>query len=220
MLAVDLPRHTTKWMNQQKISVVQFSGKGPVSVNIDGVDVVKMGVETLVARGCRRLALWSETWSEPNGRQEGTRSEARVFRRALATHGLEFQENWLRPQARAATGRSSYELACDWVSQSFKAPRADWPDGLIINNDILARDVMLALQRLDIVPNRDIIIASHANSGSPILRGYEDDLTLIEFDSGEIVQAMFDQLETLGRGESPEQEHIRIEPRIRRGAGD
>lgn len=74
---------------------------------------------------------------------------------------------------------------------------------------------MTALQKRGIVPNRDVVIASHANSNSPVLRAYEEDLTLIEYNSGEIVQAMFDHLDTLLRGESVKLPHIQIEPKIR-----
>jgi hypothetical protein len=44
-------------MSQQGAAVVAFAGMGPVSVNLDSVDVVELGVEALVARGCRRLAM-------------------------------------------------------------------------------------------------------------------------------------------------------------------
>jgi DNA-binding LacI/PurR family transcriptional regulator len=212
VLTVGLPDATVEWISGQGTAVVAFAGLGPVSVNMDVVDVVKLGVEALAARGCRRLALWSETGDEP---RKGKRAEARVFRRALTARGLEFHNEWLRPQAPEIMGVSSFDQAREWVQDVFGAPRKCWPDGLLITNDILTRDVMPALQKLDIVANRDIIIASHANTDSPVLRPYEDDLTLIEYDSGEIVQSMFNQLETLLRGEPLSHQHIKIKPKIR-----
>jgi DNA-binding LacI/PurR family transcriptional regulator len=212
VLTVGVPVETVEWINEQGTAVVAFGGNGPVSVNMDVVDVVKLGVEALVERGCRRLALWSETWS---GSGAEKRAEARVFRRVLAARGLEFHNNWLRPQAREIMGTASFDQAREWVQDVFGAPRKSWPDGLLITNDILTRDVMPALQKINIVPNRDILIASHANTDSPVLRPYEDDLTLIEYDSGEIVQSMFDQLEALLRGESVTHQHIKIKPKIR-----
>jgi hypothetical protein len=47
------------------------------------------------------------------------------------------------------------------------------------------------------------------------LRAYEDDLTLLEYDSGEIVQTMFDQLEILLRGELVADGSLIIKPKIR-----
>jgi DNA-binding LacI/PurR family transcriptional regulator len=183
---------------------------------MDSVDVVELGIDALAARGCRRLALWSEIWSEPeHDRQEEKHVETRAFRRALAKHGLEFYSEWVRPQPREVVGPSSFDQAREWVNQIFNSPREGWPDGLIITNDILTRDVVAALQKFDILPNRDILIASHANTDSLVLRAYEDDLTLIEYDSGEIVQTMFDQLETLLRGEPVGNPQIIIRPRIR-----
>jgi DNA-binding LacI/PurR family transcriptional regulator len=216
VMTVGLPEQAVEWISEQGVAVVVFAGPGPVSVNLDGVDVVNLGVEALVARGCRHLALWSETWREPecsNG--AGDPVEARAFCRALAARGLEFHSNWLRPQAHETPGPSSYDLAYIWAREVFRTPRAGWPDGLLITNDILTRDVMPALQKLDIVPNRDIVIASHANTDSPVLRAYEDDLTLIEYNSGAIVQTMFDQLETLLRGDSVAHRHVIIKPKIR-----
>jgi DNA-binding LacI/PurR family transcriptional regulator len=216
VLTVGVSDETVAWINERGTAVVAFGGLGPVSVNMDVVDVVKLGVEALAARGCRRLALWSEMWSgSGEDKQEEKRAGARVFRRLLTAQGMEFHKEWLRPQAREIMGPASFDQAYQWVQDVFGTPRESWPDGLLITNDILTRDVMPALQKLDVVPNRDILIASHANTDSPVLRPYEDDLTLIEYDSGEIVQSMFDQLETLLRGEPVTHQHIKIKPKIR-----
>jgi DNA-binding LacI/PurR family transcriptional regulator len=216
VLTVGLPDATVDWISEQGTAVVAFGGEGPVSVNMDVVDVVKLGVEALSTRGCRRIALWSETWSASGDENDKKKlAEARVFRRALAARGLEYHNNWLRPQVRDIAAPASFDEARDWVQEVFSTPRESRPDGLLITNDILTRDVLPALQRLDILPNRDIIIASHANTDSPVLRAYEDELTLIEYDSGELVQSMFDQLEALLRGEPVINRHIKIKPKIR-----
>jgi DNA-binding LacI/PurR family transcriptional regulator len=212
LLTVGLPVQTVEWMSRQGAAVVAFAGEGPVSVNLDGVDVVELGVRALAARGCRRLALWSVPESDP---EEGDGAEAQSFRHALAAHGLEFRNDWLRPRADETAGRSHFDQAREWGRQTFGAPRESWPDGLLVTNDILTRDVLPVLQKFDVVPNRDIVVASHANSDSPVLRAYEDDLTLIEYDSGEIVQTMFGQLETLLRGEPVAHRHTIIKPKAR-----
>lgn len=216
VLTLGVPDETVELINERGTAVVAFGSQGPVSVNMDILDVVKLGVEALAARGCRRVAMWSETWSGSEAeKREEKRAAAQVFRHALTARGLEFHNNWLRPQARETAAPASFEQALQWVHDVFGSPRKSWPDGLLITNDILTRDVMPALQKLDIVPNRDIAIASHANTDSPVLRPYEDDLTLIEYDSAEIVQAMFDQLETLLRGESVTKSNITIKPKVR-----
>jgi DNA-binding LacI/PurR family transcriptional regulator len=202
VLTVGLPVQTVEWMSRQGAAVVAFAGGGPVSVNLNGTDVVEIGVPALFARGCRRLALWCED-----------RTEAGAFCRTLAALGLEFQERWLRPGAHETLRRPSFDQARGWVSEIFGAAREERPDGLLITNDILTRDVIPALQKFDILPDRDIVIASHANSDSPVLRAYEDALVRIEYDSREIVQTMFDQLEALLRGESVVHRHIIIKPK-------
>ncbi len=219
VLTVGLPIAAVQWISDQGVAVVAFAGEGPVSVNLDGVDVVESGVEILVAHGCRRLALWSEI---EQGADSDTGEDSRVpaFLRALADNGLAFESDWLRPQAHEATGRSDFDLVLDWVKEIFGKPREDWPDGLLVTNDILTRDVMSALRKFNVVPNRDVVIASHANTDSPVLHAYEGDISLIEYDSGEIVQVMFDQLEALLRGDSVAHRRITVRPKARAQAFD
>jgi DNA-binding LacI/PurR family transcriptional regulator len=209
VLTVGLPVRAVQWVSEQGVAVVAFAGEGPASVNLDSVDVVELGIKALVERGCRRLALWGEMGSDTTAE---SRAEPVAFRRILAERDLAFHSHWLRPQAGETIGRSNFELARDWAKEVFGGSRDEWPDGLLITNDILTRDVIPALQKLDIRPNRDVVIASHANTDSPVLHAYESDLMLLEYNSGEIVQAMFDQLETLLRGEIVPDRHIIIRP--------
>jgi DNA-binding LacI/PurR family transcriptional regulator len=213
VLTVGLPVQDVEWISRQGAAVVAFAGEGPVSVNLDGADVVESGVQVLAKRGCRRIALWCGTGGDTTS--GGDRAEARCFRRVLAARGLEFHDHLLRPQADEPSGRAGFDQARDWVSGTFSAPRDDWPDGLLITNDILTRDVMPSLQKFNVLPNRDVIIASHANSDSPVLRAYEDDLSLLEYDSSEIVQTMFDQMEALLSGKPVNQVQIIIKPKVR-----
>lgn len=212
VLTVGLPPQTLKWLDHLGVATVAFAGEGSVSVNLDSVDIVELGVGALAERGCRRLALWLEPSRED---EEAHRTEMTAFRGALSSRGLEFCPEWVRPKAHETRDLSYFERVLEWSAATFSTPRSSWPDGLLITNDHLTREAMLALQRLGILPNRDIVIASHANTGSPVLRAYEDNLILIEFDSGEIVKTMFDRLETLLKGEPLTSPHVRIRPKVR-----
>lgn len=218
VLTVGVPQQAVEWISEQKVAVVAFAGPGPVSVNLHSERVVELGVQALAAQGCQRIAMWS-AWFGAQSSDSGFVWDAQrqAFASALDAHQLQTRAEWLQPGPDEISLDAGVEQARLWVRGVFGGARSTWPDGLLITDDNLSRDVLAALAKAGVVPGRDLEIASHANSGSPILRGYEDDLTLIEFDSGEIVQAMFDQLATLERGEVPKQEHIRIEPRIRRG---
>jgi DNA-binding LacI/PurR family transcriptional regulator len=214
VLTIGLPTETVDWMSQQGVAVVAFAGEGPVSVNVGPEQVMEVGVAALVGRGCRRLTVWTDLESQP---RKAECSEEQAFLRVLALHDLKFHDNYLKPQGSEATEYSNYELACHWASQVFKGPRDSWPDGLLVSKDIVAQDVIPALLESGIVPNRDLIIASHANAGSPVLRAYEDDLMLIEYNSAEIVQIMFDQLEALLRGEAPVKKMTMVRPGLKIG---
>jgi len=212
VLTVGVPVETVDWISEEGVAVVAFAGEGPVSVNLDNADLVELGVDALMKAGCRRLALW--LLPEREGR-DPDETAVTAFRRSLAARGLQYRQEWVRPQPSESSDGSSFDQALEWTSELFGAPRERWPDGLLVTNDNLTRDVMLALQRHDILPKRDLVVASHANSGSPVLSAYEGDLTLVEYDSAEIVQAMFDRLETLLGGEPLAEPHIRIKPKVR-----
>lgn len=219
VLTVGVPQKAVEWISEQKVAVVAFAGLGPVSVNLHSERVVELGVQALAAQSCKSIAMWSAWFGAQSSDSSFIWDEQRqALASALDAHHLRTRAQWLRPGLDDIPLEAGVEQAQLWVREVFGGPRPTWPDGLLITDDNLSRDVLAALSKAGVVPGRDIEIASHANSGSPILRGYEKDLTLIEFDSGEIVQSMFERLEALGRGEAPEPEHIRIEPRIRRGA--
>ena len=59
----------------------------------------------------------------------------------------------------------------------------------------------------------DLRIATHLNKGSSALRGYEQELTLLEIDLQELIEAMFDMLETLMAGGTPAREMVMIKPK-------
>lgn len=80
---------------------------------------------------------------------------------------------------------------------------------------MMTHGALLASQKLGVRVGSDVKVASHANVGSPTLLGHEEDLTLLEVNSSELVQAMFAQLESLMDGQVPTQSNVLIAPRLR-----
>jgi DNA-binding LacI/PurR family transcriptional regulator len=90
------------------------------------------------------------------------------------------------------------------------------PDGLVIGDDILTRELLTAAVGAGVRVGQYLRIASHTNKGSPTLREWAGRLTAIEVDPDEIVEAMFGMLERLMDGEEVEQQTVIVKPRIRR----
>jgi len=97
----------------------------------------------------------------------------------------------------------------------FGGPRKLWPDGLVFTDDMMTHGALLALQKLGVRVGRDVKVATHANTGSLVMRGHDEEVCLLEVNPAELVQTMFDQLETLMDGQVPTQSKVLIAPRLR-----
>ena len=71
------------------------------------------------------------------------------------------------------------------------------PDGIVIDDDMMARGALTALSQMRVAVGKEVCIATHTNRGSDVLLGYEDKVSTLVIDPSEIVTAMFDQLEAL-----------------------
>jgi DNA-binding LacI/PurR family transcriptional regulator len=89
------------------------------------------------------------------------------------------------------------------------------PDGIIVTNDLMAQGVLMTLPKLGVVLNKDVVIATHANRGSAVLHGYEDEIIRMEYDPAEIVEVLFEMLETQMEGESVAVEQVLIRPKLK-----
>jgi DNA-binding LacI/PurR family transcriptional regulator len=68
---------------------------------------------------------------------------------------------------------------------------------------------------LNIKPGTDIKIATHANKGSTALLGYEDDLTCVEVDVAELVDALYKMLEARMDGRKLPLQRVSLKPHLR-----
>jgi len=56
---------------------------------------------------------------------------------------------------------------------------------------------------------------SHANQESPVLRSYEDDLILVEYNLNEMIDSVFGLLERVMEGKDSGGRHIYLPPKLR-----
>jgi DNA-binding LacI/PurR family transcriptional regulator len=224
ILCVGVMSETMDWIERQQVPVVAFAGPGPYRVGIDSDAIVRLGVQGLADRGCRRVAFWSPVApyrvGDPGAPVDPT--QERVFADALASRDLRFDARLIERNENLASlqpfhTQSHREQGFNLAIRVF-GPESDAdqrPDGIISTDDMLTQGALTALQRLGVRVGNDVQIATHANVGSPALLGWENDLIMIEVEPAEIVRQMFDSLERLMNGEAPDETTCQVTPRLR-----
>jgi DNA-binding LacI/PurR family transcriptional regulator len=159
------------------------------------------------------------------GRQKSF-PELDAFKQALQKHNLAYNPEWVWqldsltdqvPVDAEPNQEQGLRAAREVFNRKGKTSTREVPDGLVIDDDMMTRGALAAFDKLGIRAGSDIKIASHTNRGSTVLTGYEDELTLIEVDPAEIVQAMFDMLEILMDGRKPASKVLSVKPQLRTG---
>ena len=210
VIGVGLEESTVEWIEAQNVPFVSLFGTGAHNVNLAAGEVMKQGVRELAEMGCGRLGLWYlVSLHRPFGEFPQTMRDNRIrpFREALQKADLPFDPALTRG-CEDLLQAPNYQATASHVEQGrllarrvFSEARGNWPDGLVINDDLMARGALSEMERFEIVPGRDVQIVSHANAGSPTLEGFEHRLTTIEFDPREVVETVFATLERLMRGQ-------------------
>lgn len=228
VFGVGLPEKGALWIMEQGVPVVNLFSRGHVTVLLDASQTISLGLSELRARGCSRIAVWIpilEVSSEAEARR--TRDNRRtLFESALSEAERAMlpeltPENYPWMNAVVGIALTSAQQGFEMAQRTFRKPRAEWPDGIIITEDTMTHGVLMALRQLNLQVGRDVQIATHANKGTPLLMG-EDDLVRVEVNPEEIVNVLFAHMETL-RQQTPnrvldaatKEEIVRVSAQIR-----
>jgi DNA-binding LacI/PurR family transcriptional regulator len=186
-------------MTASGIPIVGFA-VGPEagwSAGFDIVEMFRLGVEHLIQQGCRRIMM-VPAFNFALGTFEKIERISQSSEALIEDFRLKYAADYANmPRVHQDFGEQAAAII-------FGAPRGERPDGLIVLDDMVTDGLIKALYELDIRPGRDVRIASHANTGSPVLRGWERRLTLIESDPDTLVSALFETLDILLDGGVPE----------------
>ncbi len=211
-----------KWLLKQKLPLVSLSYRPttPFRVRIWHAQTAYLGARELARRGAKRIALWVPAGvGIGRAADEESFEELEFFKRALRESEVSFDENLVYNlpnltddlQARP----SNQEQGLDAANAVFDLDkRAGWPDGVVILDDMMTRGALTALSQIGVVPGRDVQIASHTNKGSQTLFGYNRSVVFLEIDPSQVAEAMFEMLETLMSGETPESPVVSIAPTL------
>lgn len=222
VLTIGMDGAAAAWFDAQSIPYVAFAGPGPHTVGIDYAALVHRMVDILAARGCRRIGLWLPIpaflpHSSPVPYHHQTARQA--FQSALENHGLSFDPALVRMNSErvpagggvvtATAQEQGYETACAVFGPGGDTPP---PDGIVSGDDMMTVGAMAAFQELGVRVGEDVQFASHANVGSPVLRGYEDRIRLVSADPTAIAEKMLDLLDRLMAGEETSPENAALPP--------
>lgn len=149
---VFLPSSGWEVFRDAGVPVVGTNAALPFSVTMRHEDLVPSGLQALAERGCKKVALLC--W-------DGNAPSAKKWEEHLERHSLSTHPEWLKGRldysSTAAGWRAFHEL---WTA------RSDKPDGVIIDDDILFREVSLAIlsERIDVPEQLKVFTAYNAGS--------------------------------------------------------
>lgn len=213
ILSIGSGNEMASWLQQQQVPCITYAGFGHWNVAYDEEAQIRMAVQNLATRGCRNIGVWRAI--DPHS--DNSFPDV-VFQSLLAEYGISFNPALMRSGFSVLDAQKipvyqdqGYQLA----KEVFGNPRTPKPDGLYIMDDMMTAGVLVALQELGLQPGRDITIATHANTGSPILYGYLDKLISLETDPAEVVNTLFALLDAVIAGNPPTEPWIFLKPRLR-----
>ncbi|MDX1932550.1 MAG: GntR family transcriptional regulator [Capsulimonadales bacterium] len=209
VLGVGLPACAVQWLTRRGIPLVAFAGYAPYAVMTDEALGVQLAVKTLFDRGARRIALW--TTSERDG------TVRTAYRQALEMRGLADDPSLVNGGREADTIVSSLREG-ERIARDVFGPGRDprnRPDAVYCAEDTLTRGALPWLFRTGIRIGVDLPFATHANTGSPLLFGWEDYLIRIENDPARVIEEMFRLLTAQMDGRTPSEERVILPPTVR-----
>jgi DNA-binding LacI/PurR family transcriptional regulator len=208
-IGIGLEFDVMKWIEQHKVPYVAYAGYG---LHIDTPSLIELGVQELHKRKCRRIGFWVP--ATPKRPVIPVEEKLEVIAASLKRHGLDIYPDliWHGLQHQSTQIQKSHqEQGFCAAMETFSKPRTEWPDGLLITDDMMAHGALIAMENLKPDIRARIPIATHSNKGSTVLHGRKN-LILLETDLAEIVNAIFETLEKLMLGKTPSSSVALVKP--------
>ena len=118
--------------------------------------MVKLGVETLLGEGCRRIAFIE------HGHKGGDARNRDLFTKLISDAGLPVYRSWIGRAIAGSEGDSRRALKQIWGAQREK------PDGFLVLDDIIYREISPMFLHSGIRLPEDLVVVAHANEGDPL----------------------------------------------------
>lgn len=177
-----------------------MAGQGEVvdySVRIDHEHMMREGVDALVRDGCRRLGVIGHVGAG-----------IAAFERQVDKAGAKTQPQWIHhlrldPDERCTPWARSYDELGHACAKAFLDAQESMPDGLVIDDEMLARGALLTLVRRGVDVGRRLRVCTHQTLGNPALAELEDLVHRMVIDPADIGNTMFNMLNQVIDGQPP-----------------
>ena len=217
VIGIGLRQLDADWIVERDEAFVAYAGPGPFSVaTAKYEEMIRAGVSLLAKQGRKDIRMWLSVIPDDDQKEPYLQTEIEAFQETLSKYHLNYD-----PKHVVIVGTRPGDLAVpvqkhgyDLANESFKGSKASHPDGILSLDDILTTGILSGLRPLEIVPGRDVSIVTQSNAGSPVLLGWEDQLTRLEVDPSEIVATLFDVLEGIMKGAPPDNHEMILPIRV------
>jgi DNA-binding LacI/PurR family transcriptional regulator len=196
------------WLQQIAIPFVAFAGYAPHHVQLDVVSGVQRGTEALIASGCRKIGFWTASLAQSDNIQ--------VFRRTLEQAGIPYDPALLQcRQGDEDSSLTNLHLGERAVRNTFEHSITSPPEGVLCDDDMLARGALPLLAQKGIRIGKDLRFATQTNAGSPLLFGYEEGLIQIEMEPARLAKEMITLLQAQIVGKETKEGFVLLAPTLR-----
>lgn len=123
-------------------------------VSVDGKAVIQLGIDTLVRKGCRRIAFFGHHQIDYQDKEKHS------WRNILESHGLSYDPDlccYIQTELKALEMRGYRELQLRWPKWPIK------PDGIVSLDDRVTVGLLYALRDMGLKVGKDIQVASQTN---------------------------------------------------------
>lgn len=189
VIAIGLPQSVFNFINQFKVPISAFAGYGRRRVEMRGSIFLRMAIEAAAEDGFTGLTMldrrsWDEEQVEATAREYGL--DGKVLE--VGTEGVgSFRDNL----------KDGYDAS--WLVDRESLQHS----ALVCGTDMVSLGLLMGLRRRGLEPRRDFGLYTHANRGSSVLLGWDDDIVSIEYDPEVVATMLFDLLEGDIRGRMP-----------------
>jgi DNA-binding LacI/PurR family transcriptional regulator len=219
---IDIGLHDDARLQIEKHGVpcVTYAAFGLPQVMSDQVEAMRLSVESLAKQGCRRIGFWVAAdahrfplpISGTNGLSE---FHAEIERQGLTHHSELIHYFGSRLRADEICYESVPQQGRIVAREVLSGPRAAWPDGVVIATDIMSLGALWQMQSMGLQIGADIKVATQGNAGSTVLFGYDEKITVVEYDTGELAQRLFAIAGMLIAGQPVDESMRVVKPRLR-----
>jgi DNA-binding LacI/PurR family transcriptional regulator len=169
-----------KSLDQKAVPVVGWIDGYPHRVTMDVTWMMRNAIKYLLASGRRKIMMLR--WNSPS-QAETYEPISQAFEAIMRENGAIIRPAWVRSDLNPSRDGAGWEeFQKIWDSSREK------PDGLIVSDDLLFRDVAMAILAMEIRVPDDLMVATHANKGSGMF--YPFPVLRLELDVEQVIERM------------------------------